>query len=198
VIACDLLMRGMAKEHIITLVDRASGYQDQEVRDEIAKVLREYISPHLMQYHERFPDEFFRQVYRIHGWRYESGNSKRPQYVGKFINKYIYGQLPRGILEKLQELNPVTESGYRKTHNHRLLTDSGIIHLDRQITSTITAMALSDDANDFDQKAQLARERTIGAPVQKSLVLPAPASIEQPTLFPMPEVVSASRRKAAK
>ena len=34
---CDLLVRSMAKEHIVALVDRATGYQDQEVRDEITK-----------------------------------------------------------------------------------------------------------------------------------------------------------------
>lgn len=185
VVACDLLMRSMAKDHILTLVDRASGYKNQEVRDELFKILKEYIAPHLMQYHEWFPDEFFRQIYRIHGWKYESGNNKRPQYVGKFINKYIYGQLPKGVLEKLQELNPVAETGYRKTHNHRILTDSGLIPLDRQITSTVNTMALSDDASDFDKKMELARQRTIGANEAKILVLPPPPRMKQPDLFPL-------------
>lgn len=147
---CDLLMRSMAKEHIVALVDRATGYAEIEIRDELTKILAQYIAPHLMPYLPRFPDEFFRQVYRIHGWPYVPGNRKMPQYVGKFINKYIYGFLPDGVLEKLKELNPVLERGWRATQNHRLLTDQGLAHLDRQITSTITIMTLSENAAEFD------------------------------------------------
>jgi hypothetical protein len=147
---CDLLMRSMAKEHIVSLVDRATGYADVEIRDELTKILAQYIAPHLMPYLPRFPNEFFRQVYRIHGWPYVPGNRRMPQYVGKFINKYIYGYLPDGVLEKLQELNPVLERGWRATQNHRFLTDQGLAHLDRQITSTTTIMALSESAGEFD------------------------------------------------
>jgi hypothetical protein len=77
-----------------------------------------------------------------------------PQYVGKFINKYIYGYLPPGVLEKLRELNPVKESGWRAVQHHRLMTDTGNINLDRQITSTITVMALSENATEFDANFQ--------------------------------------------
>jgi hypothetical protein len=183
--ACDLLMRGMAKEHIVTLVDRATGYHDQEVRDELTKILAQYIAPHLMPYLPRFPDDFFREVYRIHGWKYELGNSKRPKYVGKFINQYIYGELPPGVLPKLQELNPVTEAGYRKTQNHRLLTDTGLIHLDRQITSTMTVMTLSENRGDF--KVQFLKHKTRALPgyVRKPpLVLTVSETVDpQATLF---------------
>lgn len=156
---CDILMRAMAKDHIVALVDRATGYHDQEVRDEITKILEQYIAPHLMPWTLRFPDGFFKQVYRLHGWPYVPGNRKMPQYVGKFINKYVYEVLPPGVLEKLQELNPVTEAGYRATQNHRLLTNTGNVHLDRQVTSTTTTMALSDDKDHF--KANFARVHNV-------------------------------------
>jgi hypothetical protein len=179
---CDLLMRSMAKEHIVTLVDRATGYAEQEIRDELFKILGQYIAPHLLPWVPRFPDEFFRQVYRLHGWPYVAGNRKMPQYVGKFINKYIYGYLPPGVLEKLQELNPVQESGWRATQNHRYLTDTGNIHLDRQITSTTTVMALSADAADFDQNFHKIHMRRI--PARKPLQLKAAKAPPSLPLFP--------------
>jgi hypothetical protein len=196
--ACDLLMRGMAKEHIVTLVDRATGYHDQEVRDELARILKDYIAPHLMPYFERFPNEFFRQVYRIHGWEYEIGNNRRPQYVGHFINQYIYGELPEGILPRLQELNPVTEAGYRKTQNHRLLTDTGIIHLDRQITSTITVMALSEDKEDFKRQFAKHKMRSLPGSAAKTLVLPAPAPMKQVSLFPLLDLATRPKEGVAR
>ncbi len=163
---CDMLMRTMAKDHIVALVDKATGYHDQEVRDEITKILEQYIAPHLMPWTLRFPDEFFKQIYRIHGWPYMPGNRRMSQYVGRFINKYVYEPLPPGVLEKLQELNPITEKGWRATQNHRFLTDTGNIHLDRQITSTTTTMALSDDKEQF--KDNFARVHRMKLPENKA------------------------------
>lgn len=179
---CDLLMRSMAKEHIVSLVDRATGYTEIEIRDELTKILAQYIAPHLMPYLPRFPDEFFKQVYRIHGWPYVPGNRKMPQYVGKFINKYVYGYLPPGILEKFNEINPVLESGWRATQNHRWLTDHGLIHLDRQITSTITIMTLSENATEFDLNFHKVHTRRI--PAKKPLQLKAAKQAPQLPLFP--------------
>jgi hypothetical protein len=182
---CDMLMRSMAKEHIVTLVDRATGYTDQEVRDEITKILEQYIAPHLMPWTLRFPDEFFKQVYRIHGWPYMPGNRKMPQYVGKFINKYVYEVLPPGVLEKLQELNPVTEKGHRLIQNHRFLTDTGNIHLDRQVTSTTTILALSDNKEQFKEQFARVHSRSLPLPVLKPLRVAASAAPKPLPLFPL-------------
>lgn len=186
---CDMLMRSMAKEHIIALVDRATGYTDQEVRDEITKILEQYIAPHLMPWTLRFPDEFFKQVYRIHGWPYIPGNRKMPQYVGKFINKYVYEVLPPGVLEKLQELNPVTEKGFRLTQNHRLLTDTGNVHLDRQVTSTTTIMALSETKEQFKEQFARVHTKNLPAPVMKPLKLKATPAPKSLPLFPSLDAV---------
>jgi hypothetical protein len=179
---CDLLMRSMAREHIVALVDRATCYSEIEIRDELTKILAQYIAPHLMPWLPRFPDEFFRQVYRIYGWPYVAGNRKMPQYVGKFINKYVYGYLPPGVLEKFDDVNPVLESGHRATQNHRWLTDHGLIHLDRQITSTITIMTLSADAPEFDRNFHKVHTPRIAA--KKALQLTASKAPPPLPLFP--------------
>ena len=188
VVACDLLVRSMAKEHIVSIVDRATGYQEQEVRDEITKILEAYIAPHLMPWTMRFPDEFFKQVYRLHGWNYVVGNRKMPQYVGKFINEYVYDSLPPGVLEKLKELNPVKETGHRATQHHRLLTDTGNVHLDRQVTSTTTLMTISGDKPEF--KTQFAKVHSRKIPGPTPLKLTAPA-VKEPRSLPLfPELTS--------
>jgi hypothetical protein len=167
---CDLLVRSMAREHIVQLVDRATGFQDMEVRDEITKILKAYIAEHLMPWVKRFPDEFFKQTYRIHGWRYVPGNTQRPQYVGKFINDYIYGELPPSVLDELRKRNPVTESGHRATQHHRLLTDTGNVHLDRQVTSITTIMALSADKTEFKENLSKMKIRTLPEPRKRITV----------------------------
>lgn len=149
--ACDLLIRGLARVGIIALVDEATGYQEQRAKDELSKILEAYIAEELRPWIKTFPDEFFKQVYRLHGWSYRPGSAKRPSYVGQLINKYIYEQLPPPVLPELRKLNPIMEGGYRKHKHFQYLTaDTGNVHLDRQITATTTIMKVSDDRRDFE------------------------------------------------
>jgi hypothetical protein len=151
VAACDLLMRGLARVGIVALVDEATGYQADRAKDELSKILEAYIVEELRPWIRTFPDEFFKQVYRIHGWEFRPGTNKRPAYVGKFINKHIYEQLPPNVLPKLRELNPVTERGYRKHKHFQFLTaNTGNPHLDKQISTVTTLMRIARNKNEFN------------------------------------------------
>ncbi|HEX6640990.1 MAG TPA: P63C domain-containing protein, partial [Thermoanaerobaculia bacterium] len=88
--AAYTLMRGLAHVGIIALVDEATGYQEARAKDELIKILEQYISPELLPWVRKFPEEFFREIYRIHGWEYKPGTTKRTPQVGKLINKYVY------------------------------------------------------------------------------------------------------------
>ncbi len=133
---------------------------------------------------------FLSRSIEFHGWKYEVGNRRMPQYVGRFINTYVYEQLPPGVLDKLRELNPVTEGGYRVTQHHRLLTDTGNIHLDRQITSTITIMALSDNKADFKANFARVHTRALGGTTSKPLRLVAKPTPKPLPLFPLIDAAS--------
>jgi len=150
--ACDLLMRGLAHVGIIALVDEATGFQEQRAKDELTKILENYISAELMRWTKMFPDEFFRHIYRLQRWEYKPGSAKRTPYVGRLINKYIYEELPPGVLPELERLNPRTERGYRRHKHFQYLTaDTGNPHLDRQITAVLTIMKISDTREQFEE-----------------------------------------------
>jgi len=150
--ACDRLMRGLARYGIRAMVDQATGYQADKAREDILKILEAYVAPGLMPWTRRFPHEFFAEVYRLHGWEYKAGSLKHPQYMGKFINKYIYEPLPPGVLEELKARLPKNEHGNRRAKLWQQLTiDTGIPHLDRQITTVLTIMRLSSDKSTFEQ-----------------------------------------------
>jgi hypothetical protein len=153
----ETLIRAFAKVGVIALVDEATGYQYDRARDELSKILEAYISEELIPWTKMFPDEFFKQIYRIQGWEYKPGSAKRTPYVGKLINKYVYDPLPPGVLDHLRKLNPVTESGYRKHKHFQFLTaDTGNPHLDRQITAVTTVMKVSDDKYQFERNFEKA------------------------------------------
>ena len=149
--ACYVLMKGLARLGIIALVDEATGYQEQRAKDELAKILEAYIQEEYRPWTRTFPEDFFRQIYRLHGWEYKPGNAKRTPFIGHLINKYIYGELPNGVLGELRRLNPVTERGYRKRkHFQHLTANTGNEHLDRQITSVMTLMRISENKDDLE------------------------------------------------
>jgi hypothetical protein len=97
------------------------------------------------------PGRVLRRTYRVHGWPYKPGNAKITPLVGHIINKYVYGQLPPGVLEELRRVNPVIESGWRaRKHFQHLTADTGNIHLDRQITAVTTLMRVSESKEELE------------------------------------------------
>ena len=151
--ACDRLTRALARFGIMSLVDRATGYQADKAKEDLLQILAAYISPSLMPWTRRFPHEFFREVYRLLAWEYKAGSIKHPQYMGKFINKYIYDPLPPGVLDALKEKLPKNENGNRPAKLWQGLTaGTGIPHLDRQITTVQTIMQLSPDKRSFEEQ----------------------------------------------
>ena len=143
--ACDLLMRGLARVGIIALVDESTGYQ--QVRDRIAlqRILDAYLKHDLAAWSKRFPDEFYKQIFRLRGWELNSDMfSRRPGVVGKWTDEIVYSRLAPGILDELRERNPVTESGRRRGRHHQLLTDEiGHPALAQHIHTVITLMRIS-------------------------------------------------------
>lgn len=148
--AAEILVRGLAKVGIVALVDEATGYQETRARNELQLILEKYVQAELRSWVKTFPDDFFREIYRLEGWEYRPGTSKRTPYVGKLVNKYVYDQLPPGVHEELRRRNPKTEKGYRAHKHHQLLTaDTGNVHLDRQISTVTTLMRIASSKAEF-------------------------------------------------
>lgn len=153
---CEILMRGFARVGIIALVDEATGYQYKREASELQKILSAYISPELMPWEKRFPDEFYREIFRLNNWGYLTvagiNIQNRPGCIGTWTKKYIYSVLPHGVLEALLERTERNEKGklIHRLHQH-LTKEQGIEHLNRQIISTVTLMNISDNWKEFDR-----------------------------------------------
>ncbi len=147
----ETLMRALADIGLIALVDEATGYQQFRARDELQKILAAYVSPELMPYTARFPQNFYAELHRVRGWKYAPGSNKRNHYIGKLTNELIYKQLPEGVLDNLRKKNPIIpEKKRRKNLHYRYLTDDvGDPHLQKQIVAVTTLLAVSDDWKDF-------------------------------------------------
>jgi hypothetical protein len=152
-IASEILVRGLARVGIIALVDEATGYQADRQKDELQKILAAYISKELLPWQRRFPAEYYQQICRLRNWNYDPFSNKRPRIIGWITNQIVYELLPEGVLDELRRLNPPNERGYRPYKHHQYLTeDIGNPHLERHLVQVITAMRLSKDWADFEDK----------------------------------------------
>jgi hypothetical protein len=150
--AAEILVRGLARVGILALVDEATGFQEVRARDELQRILEAYVQAEFRPWIKMFPDDFFREIYRLQGWEYRPGTSKRTPYVGKLVNKYVYDQLPTGVHDELRRLNPRNDRGYRPRKHHQFLTEgTGNNHLDRQIVSVLTLMRAADSKEQFEE-----------------------------------------------
>lgn len=141
---CEVLLRGFAAVGIVALVDEATGYQADRDRQELHKILEAYISKELLPWTKRFPDVFYKQMFRLWGWRYppdaREGSPRGPRYVGKLTKQLIYEKLPRGVLNELERLNPPNEKWQRRSRHPQHLTEGiGNQHLEKQI-AVVTAL----------------------------------------------------------
>jgi hypothetical protein len=63
-----ILLEGLEDVGLIALIDEATGYQEKRDHDELQRILSAYISPSLLPWAERFPQDFFREMFRVFGW----------------------------------------------------------------------------------------------------------------------------------
>lgn len=160
----DIIIRSVAKVGIIALVDEATGYQYERENDELQKILKAYISEELLPWQKRFPDIFYKELFRLNGWDFTvKGIKKRPGIIGKWTNMFIYEKLPNGVLDELKKKTPKNESGNRTSRYHQLLTlDIGEPNLEKQINKVITLFQVSDNMKQFCDNFKKMKMRQIG------------------------------------
>jgi P63C domain len=154
---CDALMRGLATVGIIALVDEATGYQDLRDRQALQAILDQYLRKEFAAWAKQFPDEFYREIFRLRNWTWRGMKVNRPQVVAKYTNDLVYARLAPGILEELRKKNPKNEKGYRKARHHQWLTESiGHPALAQHIFAVIAFMRSADGWADFKRRLDVA------------------------------------------
>jgi hypothetical protein len=148
----EILDDAFAKVGIIALIDEATGYQYNREKDALQAILKSYISPELLPWQKRFPDEYYTEIFRLNGWPFtlKGIQKNRPSVIGHWTNRLIYDLLPNGVLKKLQEITPKNAEGKKTAKLHQSLTlDIGEPHLEKQLISVITLMNVSSDWKEF-------------------------------------------------
>lgn len=146
----DMLMRGLAHVGIVALVDEATGYQEVRDRQALQAILDQYLRQEFAAWAKRFPDEFYRQMFRLKGWSYNPMSVARPGVVGTYTKDVVYERLAPGIVEELGKLNPKNAQGHRSKRHHQWLTeDIGHPALSQHLHAVIGFMRASSGWEEF-------------------------------------------------
>ena len=146
--AAERLLRALSKLGAIALVDEVTGYQFSRERDELQKLLEQFIVEEYRPWSATFPDEFYTQMFRLRNVK-TNDVRRRPAYFGHLTNDVVYARLMPGVLERLREVNP-SDEGRRKRRHHQHFAD-GDPHeaLKRHIAGVVMLMKSSDNWNQF-------------------------------------------------
>ena len=157
---CILL--GLAGERVRDLVDKATGFIGDEESGIVEKFVKKmYLNDKaLTTMNPKFTGEFYQEIFRLHGWKFDKEDVSRPGYVGIFTNKYIYNLVPDFIMEDIRKRNKRDREKdyyYKKNKNYQFLTENtGGKALDEIIDRVTMIMRISKDRYDFDEKYNIA------------------------------------------
>jgi len=175
---CTVLLRALTNVAIDALVDEATGWQYRREKDDLQKLLSAYISSELLPWAERFPRDFYKEMFRLWGWQWPPANGDKggplgPRYAGKLTNKLVYDQLPPPVTAELKEKSPPNEKWQRRDRIHQFLTEEiGQPHLEKQVAVSTNIMKVCDDKEEFLRKF----ERAFPGTFEKGRQLPLPLS----------------------
>ena len=149
---CEVLVRAFARVGIIALVDEATGYQEVRDRKALEEILNKYISEELRRWTKTFPDDYFKEIFRLRGWSSPIQSGKRPGGLGHYTNDIVYERLAPGLLDELQRLNPSDGQGHRKRRHHQYLSeDHGDPRLREHLDKVTFLMKASSTWGQFKQ-----------------------------------------------
>lgn len=102
---CAKVLGSCSRSDIIALVDEATGYGEIRRRRALEPIIEEHLPPGLQRWAKIFPDEFFREIFRLHQWNGPE-DIKRPSLMARYIHDLVFRRLDRSVLEALGRETP--------------------------------------------------------------------------------------------
>lgn len=148
---CETLLMSFAKVGLRALIYEQLGFEKFKNPDAFRILIESYLADEIRKWSKEFPDELFFQMDRIYG-NERTTSRNRPMYYAKFLRKYIYNPLEKGVvLRELDKRNPRNEKGVRKKRHHQLTSEEvGLPALRSQIWQTVAVLKTSSNKRTFE------------------------------------------------
>src|SRR5947208_2748079 len=146
----EALTLALADTGVAALIDEATGYQDDRAKDALAKIFSTFLAKERQKWALTFPLDFYKEIYRLRGWKFEPWNTKRPSVIAGWTDDFVYDRLAPGLTEELRIKNPVIDTGRRAHKHHQWFnTDKGHPKLKEHIAGVIALLRAADNWEAF-------------------------------------------------
>jgi len=158
---CESLVFAFSRVGIAAWIDEATGFQRDRARDALHQILDKYIADHWAKWSKTFPDEFYENIYRLKGHKYDPDSAARPGFIGRLTTDIVYARLAPGVIEELQRKNPVLDETRRRQRKHHqwLTRDFGHPKLKEHIANVTFMMKGAQKWESFYRNLQRAAPR---------------------------------------
>jgi hypothetical protein len=93
---CVLSRSSMRLLAIRTCVDRLA----------LQAILDKYLRKEFAAWAKQFPDDFYREIFRLRNWTWRGIKVNRPQVVARYTNDLVYARLAPGVLKVRHRQDP--------------------------------------------------------------------------------------------
>jgi len=148
---CEILLRSFARVGLRALIYEQLGFEKFKHPEAFRLLIESYLSEEIRKWSKEFPEELFWQMDRIYG-NERTTSRNRPMYYAKFIRKYIYDPIEKGIvLKKLDEKTPKDSKGRKKVRLHSSASeDVGLPAIRAQIWQIVGVLKTSSNKRVFE------------------------------------------------
>ena len=94
---CEIVVRALSRVGINALIDEITGFQEVRDRDALQQILEKYITDEWAKWTKTFPDDFYKELFRLKGLEYPTASGRKPQSVGHWTNDIISDRLAPGV-----------------------------------------------------------------------------------------------------
>ncbi|MEQ0277280.1 P63C domain-containing protein [Klebsiella sp. CN_Kp100] len=143
----EALYKALARVGAVALVDEATGYQKERERDELAKLLEQFIAKEMRPWVRVYPPEFFEELCRLRGVPFKA-NMRKPQYFGHLVNNITYDRMAPDLKAILKEERAKANKQGAKMHQF-LSEGVGNEMLQKRFAGIVTLMKVCDNYDDF-------------------------------------------------
>lgn len=150
--AAEGLIVSIAKVGVAALIDEATGFQRDRDRNALRELLDKYLRKEYAAWAKRFPDEFYKEIFRLKHWPWQGMTINRPSIVGTYTRDIVYARLAPEVLQELERLNPKKENGQRPVKHHQWMTeDIGHPALNNHLQGVLAIMRASRNWSMFNR-----------------------------------------------
>lgn len=143
----EALYKALARVGAVALVDEATGYQKERERDELAKLLEQFIAKEMRPWVRVYPPEFFEELCRLRGVPFKA-NMRKPQYFGHLVNNITYDRMAPDLKAILKEERARANKQGAKMHQF-LSEGVGNEMLQKRFAGIVTLMKVCDNYDEF-------------------------------------------------